>query len=200
MSTTITSTTRTQTDELRRLADWLDRHPEVKLTTRAIVHIWPAVDLDSRAAELAVLTRALADGAAPGAVVKEPGEPYMRVYRSFGPFDVTAIAPRDEVCEQVVVGTELVDQPDPDSVEAQTVVELEAALAKARAAVPIIAVETEKRKWVCEPVLSRRATREENLAGIEASKDAIANVLCSPPEATISDADDIHHAFITEPF
>lgn len=48
-------------------------------------------------------------------VVKEYTDSTASVEMAFGPVTVRALAPRDVVCERVVVGTELVEVPDPDA-------------------------------------------------------------------------------------
>lgn len=112
-----------------------------------------------------------------------PGATYVRASRAFGALAIAIAAPIEAVCERVVTGIEIM--PDGRRVEVT--------------------------QWRLIPP-GRRATREENLAGIEASKDAIANVLCGPgrvpdlepftptdpdgaPVAVIDEPDQVHEAF-----
>lgn len=87
---------------------------------------------------LAAAARAMKDRAPVGSVRKNFGSAFASVERDFGSLTLAVNAYREEVCEQVVVGTETVEVPDPEAL----------------AAVPTVTEEREITEWVCAPLLS----------------------------------------------
>jgi hypothetical protein len=159
----------TQADDLRALAAFLDRHPQIRLSGGDRLYAFA-----NTPEELATFASILARGAPIGSVEKNFASSTVTVARAFGPAVLCILASRSQVCEQVVTGTEVVEVADEESEEARTVEELEAALAAARSIVPTKAVEREVYGWECAPILSRDrlAAPEQNAAGIAASKAA----------------------------
>jgi hypothetical protein len=170
----------TQADDLRALAAFLDRHPQIRLSGNDRLYAFA-----STPEEMATFASILAHGAPIGSVEKNFGSSTVTVERAFGPAVLCVLAPRSQVCEQVVTGTEVVEVPDEESQEARTVEELEAALAAARSIVPTKAVEREVTEWRCEPILSRDrlATPEQNAAGVHDAKRALAHYGAMAEEA-----------------
>lgn len=118
---------------LRLLADMIDANPDIRVAYLNDVHVWFARDID----ELRAIARA---GKAAGAKVeKNYVDDYATVTVTFGPLKAKALVSRREVCERVVVGTEVVKVPDPAYVPPDT---------------PLIEKVREITEWRCRPLLA----------------------------------------------
>lgn len=124
-------------DGLRALADMIEDNPELvpifKFSLGEIRE--PVHDRE----ELATFARA---AARTGKVSKNFSSKYASVSIAFGPVTLAAYIEREQVCDRVVVGTEMVVEtgPDPEAVAALPVVERE--------------VEREIVEWRCRPLLA----------------------------------------------
>lgn len=120
---------------LHDLADFIEAHPDLnwsylKGSARAIVG-----DKESFA-EFA----AIPGGWEKDAYGDESGGNFT-ITRKFGPVEFQVITSRNQVCERVVVATEMVAVPDPEAL----------------AAVPHTFVEREIVEWKCNPILGAAA-------------------------------------------
>ena len=118
---------------LRALADFLEAHPDLPYPTYLRTpHVWCP-----RSEEIPALIRAaLADGVE---VVKQHSEVQRNVELHFGALKAEALISKSEVCERVVVGTEVVQVPDPAYIPPET---------------PLIEKTVEKTEWRCRPLLA----------------------------------------------
>lgn len=114
---------------LREIADWLQRHPEVHLpylgdTTIGSLRA-PTLDIyvhksygdePSAKARLAAIARAMGHATKSA----DDDDHRFRISRMFGGIRVRASAPREEVCERIVVASHQVTEqvPDPEAVAA----------------------------------------------------------------------------------
>lgn len=125
-------------DGLRALADMIEANPElVPIFKFSLGEIREPIN-DRE--ELATFARAAARTG--NKVSKNFGSKYASVAVAFGPVTLAAYIEREQVCDRVVVGTEVVVEtgPDPEAVAALPVVERE--------------VEREIVEWRCRPLLA----------------------------------------------
>jgi hypothetical protein len=107
---------------LRGLADFLELRPE--LIPINYVSLWHFVAAD----QFGTLAQTM------GGSTKTASDKYLGLDRKFGPHSLNLRVEREEVCERVVTGTEIVEIDDPDAPP-----------------VPKITVERDKVEWVCPP-------------------------------------------------
>jgi hypothetical protein len=128
---------------LRKLADILERHPEVELpyTGTNGELTWILTGDSGHKAQQAAIARAL-----PGTVRKGVRGDAFDLRGENDGLGVLVIADRDEVCERVVVGTETVTEERPDP--------------EALAALPTVTVTEEREvvEWRCGSLLSGAGT------------------------------------------
>jgi hypothetical protein len=111
-------------EDLRALADHLDRNPELaEAFTGQIFNIY-ADDPDQFGRLVAQLG---------GARTKKVSDNFFTVQRRFGGIQIDLFTSREAVCTRRVVGTETVEVPDPDA--------------------PKVTVTRDIVEWDCEPVL-----------------------------------------------
>lgn len=121
---------------LDQLEAWMDLHPEIPL--QRVGATWVVSDLRlPEGFDPALVVRAVKDGAAIGAVskIESPAvENVLFIERRFhGGVKLSYQAQRDQICERVVTGVEVVEVPDPDA--------------------PLVKVEREVVEWRCAPIL-----------------------------------------------
>jgi len=123
---------------LDAFAAWAAAHPDLPMHSSRTT--WIVADHRMENPDHAEIVRAIADGAPIGDVRKIPSDingGTMFIERHFGGgVSVQHQAPRAEVCERVVVGTETVEVPDP--------------------AAPMVEVERDVVEWRCAPLLNER--------------------------------------------
>lgn len=88
--------------------------------------------------EYARCARILMAGAPVGSVEKDASESYQQIKRKFGKVELILQADRNVVCERRVIGTKVVEIPDP--------------------AAPKVTVEREIVEWECAPILPAEVT------------------------------------------
>lgn len=115
---------------LRALADFLDAHPELP----APIYLTDTSVWFPHGEEIPALIRAaLASGVE---VVKHDSVAQRNIELRFGAVGAMALVNKSEVCERVVVGTEVVQVPDPAYIP------------------PLIETTVEKTEWRCRPLLA----------------------------------------------
>lgn len=119
---------------LRMLADLLEQHPEL-MKPHGAIQVIPLGERQCRE-QLAAWARAL-----PGRKDKEITDQFANLVGSLRGLKVKVVAYRDEVCERITTGVEIVTKTVKDP--------------QALAAVPEIEVteEVEQYEWVCRPML-----------------------------------------------
>lgn len=131
-----------QAEGLRALADMIEANPEIArhayyLRDLNVFHTTNPDDLES-------IARA---GLRAGAKVEKnwSTETVFALDLKWGPVTVSALSPRDSVCERVVTGTEIVTKtvPDPDALVDLPTVE--------------VTETVETVEWVCRPLLAAEA-------------------------------------------
>jgi len=85
---------------LRRIADWIEVHPELDLPSERCLSFYTPVTKD----DLAKYARAFGD------CKKLLSEDFARVSKDFGGVRLEAIVYRSEVCERVVVGKKVIPE------------------------------------------------------------------------------------------
>lgn len=125
-----------QAEGLRRLADFVEQHPEIRTSYLNDVQVWYFSDAD----DLAELARAAAQFGAK--VEKSITEQQYNLVISFGSLKAEALAAREQVCERVVVGTETVTKRVPDPAKLAEVPEVE------------VTETVERVEWQCRPLLA----------------------------------------------
>ncbi|QFU87839.1 hypothetical protein [Amycolatopsis sp. YIM 10] len=144
-----------QAEALRRLADLIEATPEIEacyLRAPFTPNIWHL----RSAAELGELARAaLRLGAR---VEKEAASDVYDLQIHFGASGFSALAPRGDVCERVVTGTEVITKKVPDPILVAQVPEVE------------VLEEVEIVEWRCTPLLAQATTP----AALPSSSDSAA--------------------------
>lgn len=124
-------------DGLRQVADFLDQHPDVPVTAHeSFMQLVPSYTDDAAA----VFARAVKALASAGRVEKNDSGSYFTCTVMVGGHELSVFTDRTVVCERVVVGTEIVEIPDP--------------------AAPKITVEQEIVEWRCGSILAAAAGGE----------------------------------------
>lgn len=126
---------------LRSLAVLIETNPDLASELRySLSKLLMAVPMTDEQERLARWARA---GKELGAkITKDASDSQFEVAVAFGPVAVRVIAPRESVCERVVVGTEKVTKKVPDPVALAAVPEIE-----------VIEV-VEQIRWECKPLLA----------------------------------------------
>lgn len=120
--------TTTISEDLRALADHLDRNPEL---AEAVTHHFQYQELPVYIDEGDTFT--LLAHQLGGDRTKEVDDTFYRVIRAFGDVKLKLFTSREAVCTRRVVGIETVEVPDPDA--------------------PKVTVTRDIVEWDCEPVL-----------------------------------------------
>lgn len=128
---------------LRALADMIEAHPGLaenfRYTAIEDVNVPLSHSTNEPALTIAAFVRAAkAHGAS---VEKNYSEKYGGVYLRWGPIGLHVYAPREQVCERVVTGTETVTKRVKDPAALAAVPEVE------------VTETVEKFEWVCRPLL-----------------------------------------------
>lgn len=123
-------------DKLRNLADWLDAHPNVRVShVQASSYDGEVVAQDyspETAEDLAALARSV--GGKWEKVAPEGSTTFQLRQEVMPGYVISLVAWRSQVCTKVVTGTREVEVPDP--------------------AAPLVTVEEEIVEWRCEPLLA----------------------------------------------
>jgi hypothetical protein len=109
-------------DDLRALADWLEARPEVPRPTTVEVYTSAHSTEDFKETVRAM-----------GSVEKKVDGSLAHAIKRFGSVTYELLAVRRLVCTRRVVGTRMIEKPDPEAV------------------IPTIKIEEEVVEWTCEP-------------------------------------------------
>lgn len=122
----------TYLDGLRSVIAFLEANPDLTPNGGQGFYVFATT-----ADELRVFAEALMQGAGIGEITKDVGGDYAGLVRRFGPHTFKVYTARAEVCERVEVGSETVEEPDPQALKA----------------VPTVTVTKPVYEWRCKPLL-----------------------------------------------
>jgi hypothetical protein len=127
---------RDYTEGLRQLADILDANPDLPLPyygSKSSELLWIARRDEDHRAVARIFARAI-----PGTIAKNPRDTAIDLVGQIAGLYVQLIVDRDQVCERIVTGVEVVEMPASEAIPAR----------------PAQTIEREVVEWRCEPILA----------------------------------------------